>query len=204
MIDLYLQTSVGPVWPYTDQQLRFDNPRLSLSLELPDAELAALREMPNPILVWRPRASACPPATREQRWIEAMPQMVNGEPVQQWVQRPATAEEIREWDSERLPPPDWQQFRDAIQHENGYMAAIIAVFNTNPAIGVLVASRLDDFEDTGNHDRFLQSLQMALAQLSPESRQHIIAELIALSRRCHMPLAFIAALQSQTPVEEAP
>lgn len=205
MIDLYLETPDGPRWPYTDQQLRQDHPALSLSAELPDPELAALRAIPyDPIMVWRVSPTVCPPATREQRWIEAMPEMVDGAPVQRWAARPATAEEIIEWDQQLQPPPDWQQFRDAIQYENGYMAAIIAVFNANPAIGVLVASRLDDFEDTGNHGRFLQSLQMALSQLPPESRQHIIAELIALSQRCHMPLAFIAALQLQPPAEGAP
>lgn len=201
MIDLYLQTTAGPVWPYTDQQLRFDNPRLSFSLELPDAELAALREMPNPILVWRPRASACPPATREQRWIEAMPQMVDGEPVQQWVQRPATAEEIIEWDSEGLPPPDWLGFAGWLYTFPPIATAMEAARHSadpqgEPATTGLPAA-LQEARLNQNYPAWAATWGQFL--LASGMGVETLTEIVSTATACHLPAEFIAALQPTPP-----
>lgn len=202
MSNLYLQAQTGPVWPYSIRDLRLDNPRLSFSLELPNEELAQLRAMEDPILVWRVAPTSRPADTREQRWIEAMPEMMDGAPVQRWAARPATAEELAAWDAANQPPPpappqpDWLGFAGWLYVFPPIADAMAAARASTTAQGepatTGLATALQDARLNENYPvwratwgQFLLASGMAAEPLS---------QIVARAIECNLPAEFIATL----------
>lgn len=205
---LLLLTTEGPIWPYSPAQLRADNPRLSLSAELPDRELASLATLDPPVLVVRPVPTSRPeydPAT--EKVVEVRPVEVDGIWRQAWEVLPLTQEELDAiYQSQH--PPEWV----------GFYAAL----NADPQIGVAVEQVLRDLlppspaanlralgglyvglgqaASGGDSRVFLQTWQLAAAGglLTPE----IIAGVQAMATAFNLPAEFIAGLQP--PTEEPP
>lgn len=105
----------------------------------------------------------------------------------------------RGWQAVPLPPappaPDWDQFRQALQTENGFPSAWLAAFQANPQVAGLVASRLDLYQLNGNYQLFIQALLAALATLSNQAQAAEVAvEFAALAERCNMPAEFLEEL----------
>lgn len=206
MSDLYLQAQTGPVWPYSIRDLRLDNPRLSFSLELPNEELAQLRAMEDPILVWRVAPTSRPSDTREQRWIEAMPEMMDGAPVQRWAAQPATAEEMAAWDAANQPPPpappppDWDRFQSQLQTSNGFPDAWSAIFTGDARPGISLIASLAVWQATGQWTQFLVAIGACLALLPAEQAAHVGLELLALAADCNLDPAFCEALEAMLEV----
>lgn len=105
----------------------------------------------------------------------------------------------RGWVVVTLPPPvpvpDFKQLRDAIRTENGFFAALMAVYDADRVTAPTLVSRLDLFQKDGDFTLFLESLQAALAVLPPQEAAHVGLEFLALSVRCNMPAPFLAALE---------
>lgn len=97
---------------------------------------------------------------------------------------------------EPTPQPDFRRLRGAIRSENGYVDAFMAAMAADPITANSLISRLDVFELTGNFTLFLESLQLALQALPAQDAAHVGLEFMALAQRCHMPAAFLNALQA--------
>jgi len=189
----------GPQWPYSVAQFRADEPRLSISDNPHDDELASYATLDPPIIVCRPEPTTPPghdPATH--RAVEVMP--VQGE---DGIWRQA-------WELEALPlpptpepEPDWQQFRQALRDENGYAPAFQAALTADPMAGIQLAIGLNEFRRSGDFSDFLEALTSALAALPADQAGHLGLDLLALASRCNLPAAFLGALQALPP-EPAP
>lgn len=93
------------------------------------------------------------------------------------------------------PAPDWAEFRQALQTENGFPTAWLTAFQANPQIAGLVASRLDLYEVNGNYHLFIDALLAALATLNNQAQAAEVAvEFVALAERCNMPAEFLEEL----------
>jgi hypothetical protein len=176
-------------WPYTVSQFRIDEPRLSISDNPHNDELASYRQMDPPILIYSPEPTAQPEYNSSlQQIIEVQPINVDGTWRQQWqiVDLPTPP-----------PSPDFEQFRTAIRSENGFQAAWEAVLNLNPMLATAMTTYLETFRKFDEWQPYLESLTIAIQLLPTESeRVYIANEFLQLARRCHLNPSFIAAFEA--------
>jgi hypothetical protein len=93
------------------------------------------------------------------------------------------------------PEPDFRAMAEALRKENGFKDAFLEAQPLEPmAVGSLT-SRFDDFRKDGDFVPFLQSMLLVLDALPPQKAAHIGMEFLAVAHRCHMPPAFLQALQ---------
>lgn len=181
----------GPQWPYSVAQFRADEPRLSISDNPHDGELASYATLDPPILVFQVQPTPQPeydPATHRPQ--EVRPICIDGT----WQQA---------WELVALPPPpepepqpDWAQFRQALISENGFAEGFSLIASINPMLERPLAPRLDRFQFEGQWEPFLESLASAFATMPAEEGVHLAAELLALAGRCNLPVVFQEALQA--------
>lgn len=123
-------------------------------------------------------------------------------PGQDWERM--SRESFQQWlDSQPVPPPppppvepDFRAMAEALRTENGFKDAFLEAQPLEPmAVGSLT-SRFDDFSKDGDFAPFLQSMLLVLNALPAQKAAHIGMEFLAVAHRCHMPPAFLDALQS--------
>ena len=93
------------------------------------------------------------------------------------------------------PPPDFDAMATALREENGFKEAFLEALPLDPMAVNSLTSRFDNFRKDGDFAPFLQSLLLTLATLPTEKAAHTGMEFLALASRCHMPQAFLQALQ---------
>lgn len=178
----------GFQWPYSLSQLRADEPRLSISSEPHDQELAALATLDPPIVVIRPIPTDPPPYDAgTQKLAEGPPVETDG----QWRQA---------WQVVDLPPAppvaDWSGFASWLYaYPPIGLAMGTARASTDPlgepATTALPAAMLEG--RGGNLRAWAEAWgQFLLAsQLQPEAAAPILAKAL----ECHLPADFVAATQ---------
>lgn len=97
-------------FPRSLGQLRLENPNVSFPLEPTDEDLAPF---------YHANVFAEPPPkldeARTQRLKQATkPELIEGQYVLRWIVRPATEEEIQQYDDSHRPAPDWAGFAIAV------------------------------------------------------------------------------------------
>jgi hypothetical protein len=105
------------------------------------------------------------------------------------------------WELVELSPPppstNWEQFRQAILTENGYVAAhCAAMASSTPTVrfaAMALFTALGDFQYRGIYNEYLQALTLTISELPAADKAHLVEEFIALSQRCNIPVDFIAA-----------
>lgn len=184
----------SPQWPYSVAQFRADEPGLSISNNPHPGELATYATLEPPILVFQVEATAPPKHDSATHWArEIAPVQVDGKWQQAW--------ELVELPTAPPPPPNWLEFRQAIFTENGYVDAHAAALNSDDnrikfaATGLFVF--LQNFENTGNWEEYLQALLLTVSNpsLSLSEQAKLAQEFLGLAQRCNLPLAFIEAFQ---------
>jgi hypothetical protein len=112
------------------------------------------------------------------------------------------------WVVEDVPPPepepDFDAMATALRTENGFKDAFILAFAEDPIAAGSLTSRFDDFRKDGDFAPFLQSMLLVLHSLPPEKAAEIRAEFPRVAVRCHMPTAFLQALQAAFNAGPAP
>ena len=94
------------------------------------------------------------------------------------------------------PPPDFDAMATALRTENGFKDAFLLAFAEDPMAAGSLTSRFDDFRKDGDFAPFLQSMLLVLHSLPPEQAAEIRTEFPRVAVRCHMPPAFLQALQA--------
>jgi hypothetical protein len=92
--------------------------------------------------------------------------------------------------------PDFDGMATALRTENGFKTAFLEAFMGDPMAAGSLTSRFDDFRRSGDFSWFLQSILLVLHALPPEQATEIGTEFLAVAVRCHMPQAFLQALQA--------
>lgn len=108
------------------------------------------------------------------------------------------------WELIELPPPppstDWEQFRQAIITENGYVAAhCAAMASSTPTVrfaAMALFTALGDFQYRGIYNEYLQALILTISDLPAADKAHLVEEFVALSQRCNIPIDFIAEFEA--------
>lgn len=95
-----------------------------------------------------------------------------------------------------LPAPDFDAMETGLREENGFRGAMLDALLVDPIATASLTSRFDDFRKDGDFGPFLQSLLLTLNALPSQTAAHIGMEFLALASRCHMPHAFLEALQA--------
>jgi hypothetical protein len=172
MTDLIRINDSTPQWPYSEGQLRIDEPRLSLSYELPNRELASLSSLDPPVLVYR-KVQVDPPTVdpRTERLAEVHPVEIDGVWTQQWEVTAATEEEIAAWDAANAPQPDYIAFYDAtltsLIYEELYQYANVSL-PMNTALTAFIAA-FDDAKAGRANVNAIQACIFRVLQVAPET-----------------------------------
>ena len=94
------------------------------------------------------------------------------------------------------PPPDFDAMATALRTENGFKNAFLLAFAEDPMAAGSLTSRFDEFRRSGDFSLFLQSMLLVLHALPTEQAAEIGTKFLAVAVRCHMPPAFLQALQA--------
>ena len=103
------------------------------------------------------------------------------------------------WVVEDVPPPepdpDFDAMATALRTENGFTSAFLLAFSEDPMAAGSLTSRFDWFRRSGDFSLFLQSMLLVLRAIPPDQAAEIGTEFLGIAARCHMPTAFLQALQ---------
>ncbi len=94
------------------------------------------------------------------------------------------------------PEPDFDAMAMALRTENGFKNAFVLAFAEDPMAAASLTSRFDEFRRSGDFSLFLQSMLLVLHALPVDQAAEIGTEFLAVAARCHMPTAFLEALQT--------
>lgn len=175
------------IWPYSWQQLRQDEPQLSISANPHPGEIASWLELDPPIVIITYQSTIQPEATdpRTEQIEEAEPVETPNGWFQAWTYRPATPEEIAAYDLAQLPPPQWREFAIALillPETSTFLSSLPAA----PARALEVA--LSNVANGAGADLLLALLQGV--SLPAE----LAAGIDQLAQQYHLPAAVIEAL----------
>ena len=175
-------------WPYSGDMLRADEPRLSLSAELPDHELATLEEVG--VYVKRIKPTEAPPVDDSTHRVEvARPIEVDGVWTLQWEVVELTQEEKDAWQQGHVVPR-WVQFGVAVSFD----PAVNAFLDTLPkglmlmvGVGLGQAAKEDPATFLGAWS------QARVAGLVPAE---LLTRVVEIATGYDLPSDFIAALSA--------
>lgn len=178
------------VWPYSRAQLVADEPRLSLSYELPDQELALLATLEPPVLVYRV-APVSPPTinSRTERLTQIHPLEIDGVWTQQWEVTPSTPEEIAAYDAANIPQPDYLGFWDAALTSNVYQALYslsTADLPVNASLTAFTASFQDAKDGRPNPGAIQSRIDLVMQAAAGHLTTEHLAELQGLMDAHHL------------------
>lgn len=181
-----------PEWPYSRAQLAADEPRLSLTYELPEHELRSLEALG--VYVYRVASTDQPAADpRTERVEETTPIKVDGVWTQQWTVRQATPEEIASYDAANAPVPRWVQFGVTLGSSPEVNQFVATVREVAPVLHLMIGVGLGQAAQ-GDAKTFLAAWGQAMAAgLIPAE---LLAGVVAMASGFDLPAEFIAALQS--------
>lgn len=182
-------------WPYTLQQLRVDEPQISISLLPNEAELSALASLDSPILVYVPKPVPPPVAPSDynddlERVEETHPVLEGGTWIQSWKVVPLTAEEKKAIFLQKHPPR-WELFGLALLGDSKQLEEMNIIIERDPklflgmGLGLLRAAENKAFV-------FLKTWEKA-------RRAGLVSDgftetMQTLGKRCNLPESFIEAL----------
>lgn len=177
----------APQWPYSVAQFRADEPQLSISDNPHDGELASYATLEPPILVFQVKPANPPehdPAAF--RPLELEPVEVDG----QWHQT---------WDLVPIPAPqpaaDWGTFKAGLLVSEAVSQVMTdaRTAGCEPAVSALPVAL--EKAQAGDPAEFAACWRMVTAAggAAPEA----LAALAASAEACHLPAAFVAALQPE-------
>jgi hypothetical protein len=174
------------IWPYSWQQLRQDEPWLSISANPHAGEIASWLQLDPPIVIIAYQPAIQPEFDpRTERIEEAEPVETPDGWFQTWAYRPATPEEIAAYDLAQLPPPQWREFAVALillPETSTFLATLPAA----PARALEVA--LANVANGAGADLLLALLQGVSLPAG------LAAEIGRLAQQYHLPAAIIEAL----------
>lgn len=137
---------------------------------------------------------------RTERIEQAAPVLTASGWEDRWVVRPATQQEIAEWDANNQPQPDWTGFAAFTMTFPSIMQAMQAARTSlsppgEPAASSLPAALIEARE--GRYHVFQASWQLVLqcaisqgANIGPE----VIGQIVQKAQESHLPTEFIATL----------
>jgi hypothetical protein len=126
----------------------------------------------------------------------ADPVVVITDPDGEGINGTATLAWVVEDVPEPEPEPDFDGMETALREENGFKDAFLEALPLDPMAVNSLTSRFDDFRKDGDFAPFLQSLLLTLDALPAQQAAHTGMEFLDLASRCHMPPAFLQALQA--------
>lgn len=175
------------IWPYSFQQLRQDEPQLSISASPHAGEIASWQQLDPPITIIAYQ-SAIPAETtdpRTERIEEAEPVETPDGWFQTWTYRPATPDEIAAYDLAQLPPPQWREFA----------IALILLPETSTFLGSLPAAPARALEVALANVANGAGADLLLALLQGVSLPADLAAVIGrLAQKHHLPADFVTGL----------
>ena len=183
-------TPTGPIWPYSDAQLRADEPATLFPSVLTAADRAAFG-------VVEPQPTNPPsydPAT--ERIEEAHPVLVGDAWTQAWAVVPLTPEEHDAYLQANKPAPDWLGFAGWLYGFGPIMDGMEAARASREPQGepatTGLPTALDEARLRQNYVAFALSWGqfIAASRMAPEA----LTEIAAKATACHLPDEFIAAL----------
>lgn len=185
-----LATRTTTKYPYSFWQLRQDNPNISFPADPSHEDLATYNVFPV-------QPSAPPEIDqRTQRVEEGPPARRDGSIwwVQTWTVRPATPSEIEAYDAAYVPTPDWGTFKAVAMNSDTLNGILASAYPLRPvAVGALAPSLLRC--ESGDCADFAGAWGAICAAV--EVPQSVIAGFVATAEQCHLPAAFVAALQPE-------
>ena len=134
----------------------------------------------------------------------ADPVVVITDPDGEGINGTATLAWVVEDAPEPEPPPDFDAMATALRTENGFTSAFLLAFSEDPMAAGSLTSRFDLFRTSGDFNLFLQSMLLVLHAIPPDQAAEIGAEFLGVAVRCHMPPAFLQALQDAFDAGSAP
>ena len=187
----------APQYPYSVQQLRVDEPRLSVSSDPHPGELATYAALDPPVLVFRV-VEVAPPSInpRTQRLLPVGAELVEGEWRQAWTVRDATEQEVADYDAANqapAPSPRWVEFGGAVQASILINQLLGTALQQVPALGLGLGVGLGKAAD-GDARVFVSS--WAIANAMGMISAALLAEVTGLAEQFDLPPEFVAALQA--------
>ena len=187
----------APQYPYSVQELRVDEPQLSISSDPHPGELATYAALDPPIEVFRVVEVAPPSISpRTQRLLPVEAELVEGEWKQAWTVRDATEQEVADYDAANQPPPPsprWVEFGGAVQASVLINQLLGAALQQVPALGLGLGVGLGKAAD-GDARVFVSS--WAIANAMGMVSAALLAEVTELAEQFDLPPEFVAALQA--------
>lgn len=193
MTDLIRFRNGIPQWPYSDEMLRADEPRLSLSAKLPEHELATLAEVE--VFVTRIKPTEPPFFDASTQRIEVTrPVEIEGVWTQQWKIVDLTPEEQAAWREANAPPPDYIGFYQAllisVTYQQGVLPRVLA--NSLPTLTIFESQFGEARNGRAIPDALQDSLWILLQELQPTTEMQ--AELQLLLQEYHLASIYTLAL----------
>ena len=188
-------TPTGPVWPYSDAQLRADEPATLFPSVLTAADRAAFRVVePQPI-----DPPSYDPAT--ERIEEVHPVLVGDAWTQAWAVVPLSPEEQEAHLQVNRPAPDWAAFKAALLASPDVNAALAAAATVTPAAALALPAALIAMADGRGHGDF-RACWVALrrAGLIPVA---LLDQVWTAAVACHLPDDALAAIGTRQRAREA-
>jgi hypothetical protein len=178
-------------YPRSLWQLRQENPNVSFPAEPTDEDLAPFDHAnvhPTP-------PPECDPRIERVMDTLAPQQADDGTWHQAWVVRPATAEEIAAWDAANAPAPDWAAFKATALGSASLNQILAAAYQAAPVAAGALPLALAQAEAGGNLVDFAAAWAEICAAVAVEPA--VIERFQQAARACHLPAAFVAALQPE-------
>lgn len=177
-------------YPTTLDALRRDYPNVSFPVSPTAADLAPLDRH----IVERTPPPAHDPRT--ERLEEQSPELTESGWRQRWAIRPATEQEIADYDLAHAPEPDWGQFKSALLTSPEANAALAAALPHAPGAVLTLPSALMAASGGNWVDFRAAWLVLRRADLIPEP---LLDNITALAAACNLPAAFSASLGGALP-----
>lgn len=177
----------GPtVWPYTQADLRQDNPNVSFPANPSAEDLAPFG------VHWVADTEQPTSDPRGERVEEVKPTYDENGWRQQWRIRAATPEEVAAYDELNRPAPNWPTFKAGLLTSSAVsqtMAAARAA-GCEPAVSALPVA----LEKAVAGDPAEFAACWALVATAGAADPETLAPLVAAAEACHLPADFVAAL----------
>lgn len=174
----------APQYPYSVQELRVDEPQLSISSDPHPGELATYATLDPPILVFRVVEVAPPPIDpRTQRLRPVGAELVEGAWRQAWTVRDATEQEVADHDAANQASPNYRGFWDAILTSQVYQAVYSIATQSlpmNTALTAFIAAFQDAKEGRANVSAIQSCVFLVMQAGSGVLTMEHLAELQAL------------------------
>lgn len=183
-------TSTGSIWPYSDAQLRADEPG-TLFPPVFTAEDRAAFGVIEPQLTEPP---AHDPAI--ERIEESHPSLVGDTWTQAWAVVPLTPDEQAAWQQASRPATDWGVFKVTLLSSPDVNAALVAAMTAAPAAALALPAALMAVAE-GRPDADFRACWTTLRQTGLISAE-LALDVARVAAGCNLPDELVALLGPET------